>query len=350
MTNTPNAADPLMLRAIRGERLERPPVWIMRQAGRYLAEYNAVKAEHSFLQICRTPELAVEVSMQPLRYLNVDAAIIFSDILIPATALGIEVDFAPGPVVLNPIRSAADVQAIRVENVARKTEFVAQAISALRSELLKLSGPRKALVGFAGAPWTMASYIIDQKPFKHFERTQIFAREQPQALHALLEMLTTITEEYLLTQVEAGADAVQLFDTWAGQLSLDDYQRFALPYTQRIIESMRRRGVPTLLYINGCGALLPAMIHSGASVLSVDWRVPLAEACERIPIEIGIQGNLDPTDLYGTTDEVRARTQKMLAAVQGRSRYIANLGHGILQTTPRENALTFVKTVQDGWP
>jgi len=322
----------------------------MRQAGRYLAEYNAVKAKHSFLEICRTPELAVEVSLQPIRFLDVDAAIIFSDILIPATALGIQVDFAPGPVVLNPIRSAADIQALKVEDVTQKTKFVAQAISSLRTELDKLPGAPKALVGFAGAPWTMASYLIEQKPFKHFERTQILAREHPQALHLLLDQLTTITEEYLLSQVEAGADAVQLFDTWAGLLSLEDYQQFALPYTQRIFATMKRRGVPTLLYINGCSSLLPAMIQSGASVLSIDWRVSLSEACERIPIEIGIQGNLDPTALYGTSEEVRTQTKQMLTAAQGRARYIANLGHGILQTTPRENALTFVKTVQDGWP
>jgi len=337
--------------ALQFEALPRPPVWIMRQAGRYLTEYNEVKAKHSFLEICRTPELAVQVSLQPIHYLNVDAAIIFSDILIPVVALGIEVDFNPGPIIKNPIRTGADLASLkRIGEVTTQTAFLPKAISSLKNELRSLPGDPKALLGFAGAPWTMACYIIEQKPFKHFERTQIVAREERAQLHRLLELLTSITEEYLLAQVEAGADAIQLFDTWAGNLSLADYREFALPYTQRIFATLEKRGVPTILYINGCTPLLPGMIESGAKVLSLDWRIDLEQALRLIPSEIAVQGNLDPTLLYGTPESVKQQTELMLRAVNKRPGYIANLGHGILQTTPRENALSFVKTVQAGWP
>ncbi len=327
----------------------RPPVWIMRQAGRYMAEYRAVKEKHSFLEICRSPELAVQVSLQPLHYLDVDAAIIFSDILIPAALVGLEVDFNPGPVVKNPLRTQQDLQGLKRTDLSA-VDFLGKAISQLRKYLNEESRSEpRALLGFAGAPWTMLCYLLDQKPYKHFERSQIVAREHPQAVHTFLELMTDLLTDYLLMQVEAGADAVQLFDTWAGNLSVSDYRQFAAPYTAKIFDRLKTNGVPTILYVNNSNHLLEAMAETSPTCISLDWRSGLGGARRRIPQPIKLQGNLDPTQLFGTVEEVEARTSEMLNSITDRAGYIANLGHGILQTTPPENALTFVKRVKEGW-
>lgn len=340
---------PLLVRALRGEAIERPPVWLMRQAGRYLEEYRALKTKNSFLEMCRNPELAFEVSMQPIRFFQPDAAIVFADILLPAQCLGIDVTFAPGPKVTNPIRGVADIRDLRMESPARILSFVPEALTAIRNALEQEEGPRKAVIGFAGAPWTMACYLIDQGPYKHFEQTAIFAKEHPKAFAFFLETISRLTEEYLLAQVEGGADVVQLFESWGGILSLDDYRRYALPSCERIITSLARRGVPVILYVNGSSHLLHAMTESGASCLSVDSRTPLAAAYSVVGKNVTIQGNLDPTDLFLQGDEVYSRTREMISAVPDQRNYIANLGHGVLQSTPRESVRVFIEAVKAGW-
>lgn len=340
---------PLFVRAIRGEKIERPPVWLMRQAGRYLEEYRAIKEKSSFLEMCRTPELAFEVSMQPIRAFSPDAAIVFADILLPAQCLGIDVAFAPGPKVANPIRTAAELTGRKVTSPRSSLPYVFETIRALKSALTKSGEEPKAVIGFAGAPWTMACYLIEQGPYKHFERTAIVAKQSPKELQEFLDHVAAMTEEYLLCQVEAGADVVQLFESWGGILPLDDYRRFALPAVQRIVGNLEKQNVPVILYANGSSHLLPALRESGASCISVDSRTSLATACEAVGAKTAIQGNLDPTDLFLPPSEIAVRTRAMMASFPRRTGYIANLGHGVLQTTPRESVKTFIDTVKSGW-
>lgn len=342
--------DPLFIRTVRGETVERPPVWLMRQAGRYLTEYQEMKAKHTFLELCTTPDLAVEVTLQPMRILNPDAAILFSDILIPAQCLGIKVDFNPGPMIHNPL-IPKDVDSLRARTPQECVPFVFETVRRLRSALEDLSGgkERKALLGFAGAPWTMACYLLEQRPYKHFHGTQVHAAEAPEAVEQLLSQLAALTAEYLIEQIRSGADAVQLFDSWAGNLSIEDYRRWALPATKEIIRRVKATGAPILLYVNGSAHLLEAMKEAGADGYSIDWRTPIGAAQEICGEQCTIQGNFDPTHLFLSRPQVIAETRSMLASVRRRSRYIANLGHGVLQRTPRENVLAFVETVQRGY-
>lgn len=278
---------PLVLRALHHESVERPPVWLMRQAGRYLTEYQNLKSRHSFLEMCKTTELALEVSLQPVRILDVDAAIVFSDILLPLEALGISIDFTPGPVIHNPIRTPADAAALHRKSLSAAVYPVYETLSLLRSEL---DVQQKAVIGFSGAPWTLACYMIEQGPHKHFQGTVIFAKQHRQ-VHDLLGRITEVIAEYVVAQVAAGAQVIQLFDTWAGILAPDDYREFALPYCQQIFALLK--GSPTVLYINGSAHLLSEMAGSGASCLSLDWRTPLADVEAQLPAELALQGNLD---------------------------------------------------------
>ena len=340
---------PLLVRALRFEPIPRPPVWLMRQAGRYMAEYRALKEQHSFLKLCQTPELACEVTMQPIDAFDPDAAILFADILLPLESMGLTIDFAPGPKVFNPIRTRKDVEAL--SDRAHGLDYVGESLRLIRAGLVARAqgGERKALLGFAGAPWTMACYAIDQTPYKHFEASQIMANREPETLKLLLEKLAAVTTDYLVMQFEAGADAVQLFDSWAGNLSLADYERFALPYTQQIFAELRRRGCLTMLYANGAGHLLSAMAKSGADGISVDSRMPLATAEQIVGEGIVLQGNLDPTALFAPEKELRDTTKRMLHELKRRSGYIANLGHGVLQHTPPEQVKRFIECVKEGW-
>lgn len=340
---------PLLVRTLSGEAVERAPVWLMRQAGRYLSEYQELKAKYSFLELCTTPDLAVEVTLQPMRIFNPDAAILFSDILVTAKCLGIRVDFKPGPVIHNPLQ-ADEISNLKLIPPGECLGFVFETLRRLRKELdsAEENAP-KALLGFAGAPWTMACYLVDQGPYKHFHGTQVMAYESPQAMHKLLESLAHLTADYLIEQIKSGADAVQLFDSWAGNLSLEDYRRFALPYTKLICERVQAAGAPLILYVNGSSHLFEAMLESGATGLSVDWRTPLGSAQTRAGEQRTIQGNLDPTHLFGSVEEVKRRTREMLATLTRRQGYIANLGHGVLQRTPRENVAAFVNTIKEGW-
>ena len=338
---------PLLVKALNQENYERPPVWMMRQAGRYLVEYQKLKEQYSFLELCRSSELAFEVSMLPMNILEPDAAIVFADILLPAEGMGIGIDFNPGPVISNPIKSRHDIESLSSFDPQTKLGSVLQTISALKKELGKSN---KAVLGFSGAPWTMACYLCDQGPFKHFLGTQVLASKDPEAMHLLLSKITDVTIDYLLAQIESGADAVQIFDTWAGNLDLEDYKIFALPYVQKIIEEIKKTNTPTVLYANNSSHLISEMKNSGANCLSIDAKTDLKTTSELLNNKISIQGNLDSTALFATKEEVVKKTEKMLKSVVHRSSYIVNLGHGILPRTPRENAIAFFDTAKQGWP
>jgi uroporphyrinogen decarboxylase len=338
----------LILQALAGKEIERPPVWIMRQAGRYMPEYRALKERYTFLELCRQAELAVEVTMQPINFLNPDAAIIFSDILVPFEPMGIEIDFNPGPVIKTPVCSPSDVSALKEVNPEQDLSFVLQAISEVKEKLLSLPD-NKALLGFAGAPWTLACYILERGIFKHFENGMVFAMQHPEAMHQLLSKLSTVVSDYLIAQHQAGADAVQLFDSWGGNLSAADYEIYSLPYIKNIISNVQKAGCPIILYVGNNSHLLPLLKDSGADCISIDWRTTLSTAEKILGGDITIQGNLNPTHLYGTEQEVRERTRAMLKTLKRRNQFIANLGHGILPTTPPENAKAYVETIREGW-
>jgi uroporphyrinogen decarboxylase len=311
---------------------------MMRQAGRYLQDYRSIREKVSFLELCKTPELAAEVSMQPYRILGVDAVIFFSDILIPVEAMGIEVSLTDrGPEIGNPVRSSHDVDALLSPDVNTAFPFTGEVLGILRREL----DGEVPLIGFAGAPWTLGSYIVEGGGSKNFAQIKGMAYRDPALVHKLMDKLAQTIGEYLLYQIESGAQVVQLFDTWAGELSPCDYEEFALPYTQRIFETVGER-VPRILYLNGTSPLLELMARSGADVLSIDWRIPIGEARRRVGDGIALQGNLDPCLLLGRPEHMLSRTAEILEQA-GSTGHILNLGHGILPPTPVENARAFIE-------
>lgn len=334
---------PLLLQALYNEQIPRPPVWMMRQAGRYLHEYQAIKAKYGFLQMCKTPDLAFEISMQPVRIFDVDAAIVFADILLPAETMGFNISFKPGPFVENTIKDINDLNFLstKVHNFSLK--YLAETISMLKTELTKSATNPKAVIGFAGAPYTLACYLIEQGKWKHFHGTQVFANQQQSAFEKLMDVITAVTIDYLLLQIEAGADVVQLFDTWGGNLTLEDYRKLSLPYLQRIITEIKKKNCPIILYVNNSSHLNEILNDSGADCLSIDSRCNLEELMKNS--EIALQGNFDPTHLFLSKEQVIAETTKMLTQTKNKNNYIANLGHGILVNTPRENVKAFVDTV-----
>ena len=324
-----------------GNPVDRPPVWMMRQAGRYLPEYRRVRESVSFLELCRTPERAVEVSLQPFRRFAPDAVIFFSDILVPVAAMGAPVEFGEtGPHLPEPVRSAVDVDRLRGFDPSAELGFVGQILSALREEV----GENAAVLGFAGAPWTLATYLVEGGGSKSFAAIKQMMGREPRTLRRLLDRLADGIGDVLSYQIESGAQAVQLFDTWAGELSAEDYRAWAYPPLRRAIERIRRRGAPVILYVNGSGHLLEAMAQSGADVLSIDWRIDLREARRRAPGK-PLQGNLDPGILLGTPEEVSRRTRRMIAETGG-VRHVVNLGHGVLPATPIECAHAFFEAVR----
>ena len=313
----------------------------MRQAGRYLKEYRDIRQKVGFLELCKNTDLAAEVSLQPYRILGVDAVIFFSDILIPVEAMGVGVELTDkGPEIANPIRAARDVEALRIPDPAMEVPFVGSILKKLRQEL----HDEVPLIGFAGAPWTLASYMVEGGGSRSFAEIKALAYREPRVLHALLDKLASTISSYLLFEIEAGAQVVQLFDTWAGELSRSDYEEFALPYTQKIFEAIGSR-VPRILYLNGCATLLESMATSGADVISIDWRISMAEARNRLGDRVAIQGNLDPCTLLGPRERIEAKTKEILQQA-GPLGHILNLGHGILPQTPVENARAFIETAK----
>jgi uroporphyrinogen decarboxylase len=335
--------DPLLLRVIRGEAVERTPIWIMRQAGRYLPEYRRVREQVDFLTLCRTPDLAAEVTLQPIRRFGFDASILFSDILIPVEAMGVEVRFTPGPEVDPPIRTEADVQALRRPDPVRDMGFVLETIRILRRELPE----SVALIGFAGAPFTMAAYMVEGKPSKDFGRLKSLMYQEPLLFHALLEKLSLVVIDHLTAQIEAGAQVVQLFDTWAGLLAPVDYQEYVLPHIQRIVSRIHKTGAPFILYGNGTGGLLELMDGAGPDVLGLDWRVNPGDVRLRLGLHRPLQGNLDPAALYAGPEVIRDRARRILHEVGPGTPHIFNLGHGITPNTPIAGVEELVRFVHE---
>ena len=332
------------LKACRGEATDYTPVWLMRQAGRYMKEYMAIKEKHSFLEMCRTPELACEVTMQPINAFELDAAIIFADILLPLEGMGINLEFAKnmGPVITNPVRSRADIDAIRIINPEEDVPYLLEAIKLVKKEL----NGKVPLIGFAGAPFTLASYIIEGGGSKNYIHAKSLMFSDPEYWHKLLSKITELTGLYLNAQIDAGAQVVQIFDSWAGCLGPDDYREFVLPYTKKVIDSVNGR-VPVINFSTSTGTYLEVLKEAGGDVMGVDWKVRLDEAWDRIGHEKGIQGNLDPTTLFGPVPEMKKRVKEILGQANGRPGHIFNLGHGIILGTPVDNVRALVDAVHE---
>ena len=333
---------PRFISACRREPVDRVPVWIMRQAGRYLPEYREIRTRHGFLDVCHTPELATEVTLQPLRRFEFDAAILFSDILVPVDAMGCSVEFNPGPVFDHPIRSMEDVLALHAPDPIAETGYVMDAIRVLKRELPEGT----PLIGFAGAPVTLATYMVEGGSSKTFDRVRRLLFEAPEVAERLLDLLTETVATYLAAQVEAGADAIQLFDTWAGLFGPADYATWAVPRIRRIADSLRPTGVPLIYYANGAGALLPQMRDLGVDVIGVDWRTRLDDARRILGDGIAVQGNLDPTVLYGSAEFIEQRAREVLDQASAQPGHVFNLGHGILPDVPVESVHALVDAVR----
>ncbi len=323
------------LRACRREPVDATPVWFMRQAGRYMAEYRAIRERHTLLEICRQPELAAEVTLQPIDRLDVDAAILFSDLLLPLEPMGIPFDFVKGegPVIHKPVRTAADIARLRAFEPRESLAHVLATIRVLSREL----ADRVPLIGFGGAPFTLASYAVEGGPSSNYAKTKALMYGEPAAWHQLCEAFAGVVSDYLVAQVEAGAQAVQLFDSWIGALSPSDYREFALPHSQRILRSVAATGVPVLHFGTGTATLLEVMTEAGGDVIGVDWRVPLDDAWARIGDDRAVQGNLDPTLLLGPIERMLVGADDVLQRAGRRPGHIFNLGHGILPDTPVEH-------------
>jgi uroporphyrinogen decarboxylase len=314
---------------------------MMRQAGRYLPEYREIRAKHAFLEVCKNPDLAAEVSLQPFRRLGVDAVIVFSDILIPAEAMGLQLELGDaGPNLPNPVRTKADVDRLRIFDPETETAFLPEAIR----RIVKALGPDVPVLGFAASPWTLACYMVEGKTKEGFATVKSFLYHEPKTFRELLHRIAHATIPYLKAQIAAGAAAVQLFDTWCGELDLDDYNRYVLPAVQEVISGLGGK-VPVIYYSKASYHLLPAIAQSGANVLSLDWRVDLSAIRTSLGPRIALQGNVDPAVLLGPPDKIREMTLGTISSLGGRG-HILNLGHGILQHTPVENAKLFIETGQ----
>jgi uroporphyrinogen decarboxylase len=333
------------LKACRREAVDCTPVWFMRQAGRYMAEYRAIRAKHTLLEICAQPELAAEVTLQPVRALKVDAAILFSDILLPLMPLGIQLEFAKGegPVIHNPIRSRADVEALRVIDPCAELRHVLDTVQLVRREL----AGQAPLIGFAGAPFTLASYLIEGGSSRSFVKTKQVMYRDPQTWHELMSKLAQVIAAYLVAQIEAGAQAVQLFDSWAGALSPDDYREYVLPHSQTILQAVHKSGTPSIHFGTDTATLLPLMKEAGGDVIGLDWRVELDRGWETVGFDRAVQGNLDPVALFAPRAELERRVRRILAQAANRPGHIFNLGHGILPETPVESVRAVVEMVHE---
>lgn len=334
--------DPLLLRASRREHVERTPVWFMRQAGRSLPEYREVRARHTLFEVCRRPELCAEVTLQPVRRHGVDAAVMFADIMLPVLGMGAEVELVDGvgPVVREPIESLADVERLHVPEPEEAVPFMLEAVRLVRDDL----GPRRAVIGFAGGPFTVAGYLVEGKPSRDFVRTKTCMYSSPETWHALMEKLTETFAAYVRAQVHAGADVVQLFDSWVGALSAADYREFVAPYSARVLAAA---GAPTIHFGTGTTHLLRDMKAAGGDVIGLDWRVPIDRCWDSLGSGRGVQGNLDPAVLLGPWERIESSTVRILDAVAGRRGHIFNLGHGVLPDTDPDHLGRLVELVHE---
>jgi uroporphyrinogen decarboxylase len=333
------------LRACRGEKVDYTPIWIMRQAGRYLPEYQAVRKRVDFLTLCKTPELAAEVTLQPVDILGVDAAILFSDILIPLEPMGVRVRFLEkkGPQLRPVIRKERDIEKLTVINPKRDVPFVLDTIKLLRRKLRR----KVPLIGFSGAPFTLATYMIEGGSSKNFLETKRMMFSAPGLFHRLMEKITETTISYLSAQIKAGAQAVQIFDSWAGALSPADFREHSLPFVKMTIEALRPLGVPIIYFVNNCGGLLELARTSGADVIGIDWRVDIGKAITRLGKDVSVQGNLDPLALFSDEGVLQWKVADILKKGRRARGHIFNLGHGILPQTSPEMAKRLVQMVHE---
>ncbi len=319
------------------------PVWFMRQAGRYMAEYRAVRRKHSLIEICRTTELAVEVTLQPVDRFEVDAAILFSDLLIPLQPMGFSLEYVEGegPMIHNPVTSASDVEKLKSYAPAEELSFVLEAIRLLRREL----ETKVPLIGFAGAPFTLASYVIEGGSSRSFQKTKSLMYSEPQTWHALASKLAALVREYLLAQIDAGAQAVQVFDSWVGALSPEDYREYVLPHSRSLLSGISNTGVPVIHFGTGATGLLRLLREAGGDVLGLDWRIHLDEGWKLVGDDVAVQGNLDPAILFAPLPAVFRGADDILRRAGSRPGHIFNLGHGILPATPVDTVAALVEHV-----
>ncbi len=332
---------PLLLRAARGESVERPPVWMMRQAGRYMKVYRDLRDRHpGFRERSENPDLSYEISMQPFRAFKPDGVILFSDILTPLPGMGIDFDIveSKGPVIQEPIRNIDQIKQLNQLEPKESMPFVGEVLGRLRKSV----GNEAAVLGFVGAPWTLAAYVVEGKSSKNYAIIKAMAFREPKLLHQLLDHFAKSIAIYLRYQIDSGAQVVQMFDSWAGQLSPLDYDIFAAPYQKKVVDLVKQThpNTPIILYISGSAGVLERMAKTGVDFISLDWTVDMAEGCSRLPKNIGVQGNVDPGLLFGSPQAIRSRIVDTVKKAQGR-RHILNLGHGILPGTPEENAKIF---------
>jgi uroporphyrinogen decarboxylase len=333
--------DYTFIKACWGQPTEFTPVWLMRQAGRYLPQYMEVRRKCTFLELCKTPELAAEVTIQPIDYLGADAAILFSDILTPVEPMGMKLDFVPGPVFENPIRTMADVQALRIPEMEADVPYVLETIKILRREF----EGRVPLIGFGGAPFTLACYMVEGKGSKDFALIKKMMYGAPEVYAALMEKITEMDRQYLNAQIAAGAQAIQIFDTWGGIVSPIDYERYILPYTTKLINGLNRQDIPIIHFVKGAGTMLETVKKAGADVVGLDWHIGLDRARNILGDKVAVQGNLDPTVLYAPKAHIEAEVQRILAENGDRPGHIFNLGHGILPNVAPEHAKFMVECV-----
>jgi|TARA_B100001059_G_scaffold42834_2_gene34719 uroporphyrinogen decarboxylase len=333
----------LLLQALKGESLERPPVWMMRQAGRYLPDFMKLKEKHDFFTRCQTPELATEITLMPIDQVGVDAAIIFSDILVVLQAMNIEVEMREGigPYIPQPINSKVALDQVTLPDVEEHLGYVFEAVRMTKSAL----NDRVPLIGFAGAPWTLLCYAVQGQGSKNFDRAKAFCFQEPEMAKELLQRITTTTIAYLREKVKAGADVIQLFDSWGGLLSPADYKEFSWPHLQQIVDALSG-SVPVIVFGKGCWFSLQEMSKSGASALGIDWTCSARNARYLSGGQITLQGNFDPSRLLSPIPEIKTQVKQMINAF-GKDRYIVNLGHGILPNIPVDHAKAFVDAVKE---
>ena len=335
---------PEVLKAINRQRVSKTPIWLMRQAGRYMKSYRNLREKYSILELCRNPELSYRVTMQPIeRFPNIDAAIIFSDILVLLQSMGLRLHFASGegPIIENPIKDYGDIETLRQIDAKEDLSFVLKAINLVSREL-----PReKALIGFCGAPFTLASYAIEGGSSKSFFKTRDLMNSQPDAWNNLMVKLSDAIKEYALEQSNAGADIIQIFDSWVGHISREEYIKYVSPYSFRIFKYLKDQNVPTIHFSTGTSDFLDLIANAGGDVISVDWKIEIDKAWEKIGHGRSIQGNLDPNKLAGSKKDLEESARTILKKVQGKNGFIFNLGHGVLPNTPEENVEHLIELV-----
>ncbi|WP_026904640.1 uroporphyrinogen decarboxylase [Pedobacter glucosidilyticus] len=340
--------DSLFIKTALSQETERPPVWMMRQAGRFMPEYWEIKNKYSFLEMCKTPEIAADVTMLPVDLLGIDAAILFSDILVTGEAMGGDLSFEQGvgPRFANPVRTAQDIDALEVD-VTHRLQYVADAIKVIQQRLSALGDKQIPLIGFAGAPFTVMSYLVEGGSSKDFKLTKLMIHNHPELAHKLLSKIATVTADYLNLQIAAGVNAVQIFDSWALALSWDDYTEFSHRYINEIISKLNRKDIPVISFCKGSSVFAPLMAEAKPDVVSIDWNADLRDIKQRLPQGMAVQGNLDPFILYADKKVIKQKIYKLFERMRGEKGFIFNLGHGIMPDIPFDNVKYAIEVVKE---